>query len=390
MPFDFDTVLDRYNTNCVKYDSATKPGYPADILPLWVADMDFKAPQCVTDALRKVVEHGIYSYSITSDGYYEAVCNWFRNRFDWQVEKEWVVKTPGVVIGVAAGVRIMTQPGDAIIIMTPVYAPFYEVVRRNDRKLVESAMCYENGRYTIDFVDVEAKIRENEVKAMILCSPHNPVGRVWTLEELQELGRICYKYGVQVISDEIHCDFTMPGYPHTPFIKACPELAESAMVCTAPSKSFNLAGLEASNIFIPGEKLRQAYQRELNRIYSGGLNCMGIAGCQAAYEGGAQWLDACKAYIYENRDYVRKFLQENIPQVKLVESEGTYFAWLDFTELGMTEEELNNMIVFKAKLRLIDGGTFGKEAAMFQRMILACPRAIMEKAMNQLKAAICG
>lgn len=390
MHFDFDTVIDRYNTNCVKYDSAVKPGYPADILPLWVADMDFKVPQCVTDALRRAVDHGIYSYSVTPEGYYTAVCKWFRERFDWQVEREWIVKTPGVVLALSAGVRVMTQPGEAVMILTPVYAPFYNVVTLNDRKLVESSLRYENGKYTIDFADVEEKIRENDVKLFILCSPHNPIGRVWTLEELQTLGAICQKHGVRVVSDEIHCDFSWPEHPHTPFIKACPEFAETAMVCTAPSKTFNLAGLEASNIFVPGAQLRQAYRQELGRMFCGGLNCMGIVGCQAAYEGGAEWLDACKAYIRENLAYVRGFLKENLPQVKLVEPEGTYFAWLDFTELGLTEEKLNETIVFKAKLRFIEGSVFGESAALFQRVILACPRAILEKAMLQLKLAIDG
>ena len=388
MHFDFDTVIDRYNTNSIKYDAAVKPGYPADILPLWVADMDFKAPPCVMDALRKAVEHGIYSYSAPGEGYYAAVCGWFRERFDWKVEKEWVVTSPGVVLALAAGVRIMTQPGDAVIIQTPVYAPFYNVVHMNDRKLVESPLHYENGKYAIDFGDFEAKIRENAVKLFILCSPHNPIGRVWSVEELRRLGEICHKYGVKVISDEIHCDFTMPGHPHTPFIKACPEFAETAMVCTAPSKTFNLAGLEASNIFIPGEVLRQAYQQELNRICCGGLNCMAYVGCQAAYEGGAQWLEACKAYIRENLDYVRSFLRDNLPKVKLVEPEGTYFAWLDFTDLGLSEEKLNALIVFKAKLRLQEGGIFGESAALFQRMLLSCPRTILEKAMQQLKNAV--
>ena len=349
-----------------------------------------KAPPCVIDALRKAVDHGIFSYSVAGEGYYASVCGWFRDRFDWQVEKEWVVTSPGVVIALAAGVRAMTQPGDAVIILTPVYAPFYNVVRQNDRKLVESPLRYENGKYTIDFADFEKRIAEDQVKLFILCSPHNPIGRVWSMEELHKLGEICRKYGVKVISDEIHCDFTMPGHPHTPFVKACPDFLETAVVCTAPSKTFNLAGLEASNLFIPDQQLRQDYQQELSRICCGGLNCMGYVGCQAAYEGGAQWLEECKGYIRENLAYVRSFLKENLPQVKLVEPEGTYFAWLDFTELGMTEEKLNEMIVFKAKLRLIEGSVFGENAAQFQRVILACPRKILEKAMLQLKNSISG
>lgn len=389
MSFDFDSVINRYDSICVKYNSAREKGYPPDIIPMWVADMDFQSPPCVINALRKAVDHGIFGYSSPKEGYYSAICNWFRDRFDWQMEKEWIVQTGGVVFALSTAVRALTAPGDAAMILTPVYPPFYSVVQKNGRKLVESSLLLENEKYTIDFADVEQKIRANGVRMFILCSPHNPIGRVWTPEELQTLGAICKKYDVAVVSDEIHCDYTMPGHPHTPFIKACPEWAENTMVCTAPSKTFNLAGLEASNIFIPGEQMRKAYREELGRIFGGGLNCMGIIGCQAAYEGGAQWLDACKEYIRGNLAYVREFLRDNLPQVKLIEPEGTYFAWLDFTELGMTREQLDEMIVYKAKLWLDTGSMFGDAAAQFQRVVLGCPRSIVVRAMQQLRAAVC-
>lgn len=390
MHFDFDTVIDRHNTNSIKHDFAVEHGYSADVLPLWVADMDFKAPDCVLEALKKSVEHGIFGYSATKDDYFQAVAGWFHKHFDWQVEKEWMIQAPGVVFALSAAVRVATSPGDAVLVQPPVYYPFYSVIARNDRKVVESCLVYENGRYTIDFADVERKIAENAVKLFILCSPHNPVCRVWTVEELQKLGNICRRHGVKVISDEIHCDFTFPGHPHTPFVKACPDMAEDTVICTAPSKSFNLAGLQASNIFIPGEALRKAYKAEMDRISYDSLNCLGAVACQAAYEGGEAWLEACKAYMRDNLAYVRSFLAERLPQIKLVEPEGTYFAWLDCTGLGLSKEELDELIVNKTGLWLDTGSIFGQCAKLFQRVVLASPRVVLEKAMKQLEAAVKG
>lgn len=388
MQFDFDTVIDRRNTNSVKHDFAVEHGYSTDVLPLWVADMDFKAPDCVLEALKKSVEHGIFGYSATKDDYFQAIANWFHKHFDWQVEKEWMIQAPGVVFALSAAVRVATQPGDAVLVQPPVYYPFYSVIKNNDRKIVESCLLYENGRYTIDFADVESKITENDVKLFILCSPHNPVCRVWTVEELQKLGAICRRHGVKVISDEIHCDFTFPGHPHTPFVKACPDMAADTILCTAPSKSFNLAGLQASNIFIPGRALREAYQTEMDRISYESLNCLGAVACQAAYEGGEAWQEACKAYMRDNLAYVRSFLAEHLPQIRLVEPEGTYFAWLDCTGLGLSKEQLDELIIHKAGLWLDTGSIFGQCAQLFQRVVLASPRAILEKAMKQLEAAV--
>jgi cystathionine beta-lyase len=251
-------------------------------------------------------------------------------------------------------------------------------------------MIYQDGKYTIDFADFEEKILHNRVKAYILCSPHNPVCRVWTVEELQTLGSICKKHGVTVISDEIHCDFAFPEHPHTPFVKACPDMAENTVICTAPSKSFNLAGLQVSNIFVPGQALRQKLQEELTRVSYSTPNNLGAVACQAAYEEGAPWLDDCKAYMRENLAYVRSFLAERLPKIRLVEPEGTYFAWLDCTGLGMTKEELDNMIIHKAKLWLDSGAIFGECAAQFQRVVLACPRATVVEAMERLEKAING
>ena len=386
--FDFDKQIDRYNTNSAKFDLAVAKGYPADVLPMWVADMDFQTPECVRKALCEASEYGVFGYSFLGDGYVNAVQNWFAQRFDWQVERDWLITTPGVVFALSTAIRAVTNPSDAVLVQPPVYYPFYMVVERNGRKLVENPMLYENGRYTLDFADFEKKIVENDVKAFILCSPHNPTCRVWTKEELRQIGAICQKHNVIVISDEIHCDFAFPEHPHTPFVKACPEMMDRTIICTAPSKSFNLAGLQVSNIFVPDQMLREQMRAEMQKVFYDSPNNLGAIACQAAYEGGAQWLDACKAYMRENLEYVRSFLAERLPKIRLVEPEGTYFAWLDCTDLGMTPEELDDVIIHKAKLWLDSGAIFGQSAALFQRVVLACPKATVVEAMNRLEKAL--
>lgn len=385
---DFDQVMERRGTDCVKYDAAKANGYREDILPLWVADMDFRAPECVVEALHQAVDHGIFGYSIQSSRYFPAIKNWFFRNFSWTVEEKWLLQTPGVVFALSAAVRATTDPGDNILVMPPVYYPFYRVIEDNGRNIVRSELIYEDGRYTMDFTDIEEKIVNNKIRTLILCSPHNPVGRVWTVEELQALGDICKKHNVTVISDEIHCDFAFPGHPHTPFVKACPDMAHKTILCTAPSKTFNLAGLQVSNIFVPGEALRRRYQRELDVVAYHGVNRLGAVAATAAYEEGGVWLEECKAYIWENLSYLREFLAARLPQIKLVEPEGTYLAWLDCSGLGLSKEQLDDLIIERANLWLDTGSIFGESAEQFQRIVLACPRSIVEKAMEQLAAAV--
>ena len=384
----FDLVIDRRNTNSLKHDFAKENNLPEDVLPMWGADMDFKAAPCVIEALQKSVDHGIFGYSDTKDDYYDIVVSWFRDHFDFVPEREWLVKTPGVVYALAMAVRALTKEGEAVIIQPPVYYPFYNVINNNKRKLIESPLVYADGKYTIDFEDFENKIKDNDVKLFILCSPHNPVCRVWTKDELQKLGEICKKYGVYVVSDEIHCDFTWEGNPHTVFTQACPDMADRVIICTAPSKTFNVAGLQLSNIWIPGADIREKYQAEIAGSGYTVMNNLGIVACKAAYKGGYEWSLELKKYIKGNLDYIRDFLKENIPEIKLVEPEGTYFAWLDCSGLGMTADELDDLIINKAKLWLDAGKIFGEIANQFQRVVLACPREIIVKAMDQLKEAL--
>ena len=387
--YDFDKEISRCNTNSLKYDFAVERGRPADVLPLWVADMDFPAPQPVLDALHKAVDHGIFGYSEVKDEYYRAVSAWFKKYFGWETQSEWLVKTPGVVYALAIAVRALTEPRDGVMIQPPVYYPFYEVIRDNDRRIVENELLYLNRHYEIDFTDFETKIKENGVKLFLLCSPHNPVGRVWTKAELQKIGEICEKYGVIVVSDEIHCDLAFSEHPHTVFSDACPSLAERSVICTAPSKTFNLAGLQVSNIWIANSDIRRKFQKEIDRSGYSQLNALGLVAAQAAYESGEEWLTQCKSYMLGNLDLLRSFLQDRIPKIKLVEPEGTYFAWLDCSGLGLDRKELNDLIINKAKLWLDAGHVFGRNSAQFQRVVLACTRKTLEQALTQLDAA-CG
>jgi cystathionine beta-lyase len=386
--YNFDQVIDRRGTNSLKYDFAVERGKPADVLPLWVADMDFPAPTPVLEALQRRVAHGIFGYSDVKADYDEAVCGWFRRRFGWQAQPEWLVKTPGVVFALAMAVRALTQPGDGVLVQSPVYYPFYSVVRENDRRVVESPLVYREGRYTIDFADFEEKIVSENVKLFILCSPHNPVGRVWSWEELRQIGAICARHQVYVVSDEIHCDFAFPEHPHHVFLEANPELLERAVICTAPSKTFNLAGLQVSNIFIPGKAVRDGILREIDRCGYSQLNTLGLVACQAAYTEGEPWLEQCRSYLRGNLDFLRQFLQEKLPEIKLVEPEGTYFAWLDCSGLGLSRSELNHLVVEEAKLWLDAGHIFGRQGEQFQRVVLACPRATLTQALQQLEQAV--
>lgn len=388
MDIRFDKITDRRNTNSLKHDFAVENGLPESVMPMWVADMDFKAPECVLEALQNSVNHGIFGYSNLKDDYYEAVSGWFTRHFNWTPKKEWLVQTPGVVYALAMAVRALTEKGESVIIQPPVYYPFYNVIRNNQRNIIESPLVYTDGKYTIDFEDFESKIKENDVKLFILCSPHNPVCRVWTEEELKKLGAICHKYNVYVVADEIHCDFTYEGHPHHIFTETVPEMAHRTIICTAPSKTFNIAGLQCSNIWISDEALRQRYNEEIAASGYTVPNNTGVVACKAAYKGGDEWYKACWEYIQGNLAYVRDFVKENIPQIKLVEPEGTYFAWLDCSGLGLSAEALNDLIINKANLWLDAGDIFGQIAEQFQRIVLACPRETIVKAMENLKAAV--
>lgn len=385
----FDEVINRKNTNSEKYDFTAEWGKPEDILPLWVADMDFRTPDEVLEALHNAVSHGIFGYTEVKDDYYNSVARWFTKHFNWTPKQEWLVKTPGIVFAIHLAIRALTEENDAILIQPPVYYPFAGSIKGNRRRLVENALIYRDGHYEIDFEDMEQKIIDYHVKMFILCSPHNPVGRVWTHAELLRMAQLCLKYNVLVVSDEIHCDFTYKGYQHTIFASISPEIEEKCIICTAPSKTFNLAGLQTSNIFIPNQEIRDKFV-QVKKFETGSMeiNTLGLVACQAAYDKGEAWLVELKEYLTENLDYVRHFLRTRIPQITLVEPEGTYLLWLDCSGLLLSGECLEDLIVNKAKLWLDPGTMFGELSGQFERINMTCPRSVLQQAMEQLEAAI--
>jgi cysteine-S-conjugate beta-lyase len=384
----FDEIICRKNTDSLKYDFAAKQGKPEDILPLWVADMDFRAPDCVLEALAEKSRHGIFGYSESSYDYYDVLRDWFLERFDWEIRQSWLIKTPGVVFAVCAAIRALTKKGESVLIQQPVYYPFAESIVQNERKLVVNQLVYSQNQYHIDFEDFEKKVIDNSVKLFILCSPHNPVGRVWTIGELTKIGDICLKHHVIVVSDEIHADFIYPGYKHTVFANIKPEFAGISVICTAPTKTFNLAGLQISNIFISDEKIRHALRSEIDKAGYCQANIMGLVACKAAYQNGRGWLEELKAYLNDNLCFLRNFLKERLSAVKLVEPEGTYLIWLDFKALRLDDNALEDLIVTKANLWLDGGLMFGSGGEGFQRINIACPRNLLEQALTQLEKAI--
>lgn len=388
MKYDFDTVTQRRGTNCLKYDFAAERGKPEDVLPLWVADMDFPTAPEILERLEQAVRHGIFGYSEGKDDYFEAVAGWYQTHFGWEVKRSWLVKTPGVVFAIAAAIRAFTEEGDAVLLQQPVYYPFSEVVRDNGRILVNSPLKLAEGRYEIDFADFERKIIENKVKLFLLCSPHNPVGRVWEEWELRKIGDICLEHGVLVVSDEIHSDFVWPGHRHRVFASLSPEYADITVTCTAPSKTFNLAGLQVSNIFISNHALKLRFKKAVAQVGYSQVNLMGLVACQAAYEKGEAWLSELKAYLEGNLAFVREYLKAELPEIRLIEPEGTYLIWLDFRGLGLTEEEREDLIVNRARLWLDSGAMFGADGEGFERINIACPRKTLEKALLQLCQAV--
>ncbi|WP_313185934.1 MalY/PatB family protein [Lacrimispora sp.] len=384
----FDEVINRKNTNSLKYDFAVRRGKPENLLPLWVADMDFKVSEKILAALHERVDHGIFGYSEVQDEYFEAIRDWMEKKYHWNVESRWLIKTPGVVFALAMAVQAFTDPGDGVMIQQPVYYPFSEVIEDNDRVVVDNTLYLgEDGKYHMDLEDFERKAEEFHVKLFLLCSPHNPVGRVWSREELEKLGEICIRRNILVVSDEIHQDFVLEG-EHLVFANLSEELKNRTITCTSPSKTFNLAGLQISNIFIADQKLRRRFRRQVAAAGYSQLNTLGLTACEAAYRNGEEWHDQLIKYLKANISYVREFLKEKIPKVKLIEPEGTYLVWLDFRELGLTEKEREDLIIKKAGLWLDSGAMFGPVGEGFERINIACPRSILEQALGNLEQAI--
>ncbi len=382
---DFDTIIDRKNTDCLKYDFAKRRGMPEDVLPLWVADMDFKTSSYVEDALAERARHGIFGYSESQTPYFEIVRDWMKRHHDWEVKEPWLIKTPGVVFALAMAVKAYTEPGDGVLIQSPVYYPFSEVIEDNGRRIVSNTLVLgEDHKYHIDIEDFERQIKENQIKLFFLCNPHNPVGRVWTTEELTRLGDICLKYQVTVVSDEIHSDFIFRGR-HQVFADLKREYADITVTCTAPSKTFNLAGLLLSNIFISNRELRHKFRQQVNAAGISQLSPFGLVACETAYTQGEEWYQAMLVYVAENIAFTKEYVEKHLPGVEMVEHEGTYLVWLDFRKTGLSVEELEDLIVNRAKLWLDSGKIFGKSGEGFQRINVACPRQILEEALHRIR-----
>lgn len=385
---DFDRYIERRGTGCIKYDGTEQYGRPQDALPLWVADMDFETSSYVLDAMRKRLDHGIFGYTEEIPGYFESVRDWMRRHHDFAVEKSWLVKTPGVVFALATAIRAYTEPGDAVLIQQPVYYPFEGVIRDNGRKMVSNTLYLgEDNRYHMDYEDLERKLEEHRVRLMILCSPHNPVGRVWSEEELIRLGDLCLRHQTIVISDEIHSDFAFQGKHHV-FATLKEAYADCSVICTSPSKTFNLAGLNLSNIFIPNETLRQRFCSCMNAAGVSELNIMGQVACEAAYRQGEEWYQAMMRYVADNIAFIGAYVEEKLPGVRLMTHEGTYLVWLDCRGLGLSDAALEHKIVHEAKLWLDDGRMFGEGGAGFQRVNAACPRKLLQEAFERIRAVL--
>lgn len=385
---DFDTVVDRRNTYSLKYDFAEERNKPKDVLPLWVADMDFLISSYIQDAIKKQTEHGIFGYSDVKEEYFEALKRWMKTHHNWDIEEEWLVKTPGVVYALAMAVKAFTKENESVLIQQPVYYPFGSAITDNHRKLVVSDLILdEDGRYQIDFEDFEEKIVKEDVKLFFLCNPHNPVGRVWTKEELIRLGDICLKHNVLVVSDEIHADFAFKR-EHQVFVNLKEEYKDISIVATAPSKTFNIAGLQVSNILIPNPLLRKEIEKQISASGYSQLNVLGLVATLAAYQHGQEWYDAMYRYVKDNIAFTKQFVEERLSGVKVVETEGTYLVWLNFRGLHLSEKELEDLIVNKAKLWLDRGSMFGKSGEGFERINVACPRKTLVEALNRIENAV--
>jgi cysteine-S-conjugate beta-lyase len=385
--YNFDEIVDRRGTDCEKYDQLQKFFGNGNAIPLWVADSDFRVPDFITAAIRYRADHEIYAYSYRPEGYYNSIIKWQQQRHDWHIEREMILPTQGVVATLSAIIMAFTQAGDKVIIQPPVYTPFFTCVKDCGRTIVENPLINSDGRYTFDFEDLERKI-DKDTRLLILCNPHNPVGRVWTKEELSQLGDICLKNNVLIISDEIHSDLIFDGYKHVPLPTISDELANNCIVCMAPSKTFNIAGLATSYVIIPDRKIRQQYDHFLHKLHLKSGNLFGNVALEAAYKYGMDWVRQQNEYLEANRNYLLGFISSKMPKLKMTFTEATYLAWIDFREYGMDESSLNRLLIDKAEVAMNKGSIYGKEGDGFFRLNFACPRQVLEEAMTRIETVL--
>lgn len=395
MKYNFDRTYDRKKTDCYKWDLAPYIFGHEDVIPMWVADMDFPTAQPVVDALKKRAEHPFYGYTHPGPTVKDAVVDRLKRKFNWEIEPEWVVFTPGVVPALHSAIRSLSHPGDGVILQEPAYHPFFPAITGSGCQIVKNNLKLVDGRYYQDFEDLESRflpqtgrlLRPPRIKTILFCNPHNPVGRLWNVDEITMVGEIALDKGIPVISDEIHCELLFKGHKHTPFATISEEFEQNSITCMAPTKTFNVPGLAISSIIIPNKKLRDGFNEVASGIVSE-PNLFGFAALEASYRYGDEWLDQVLDYLQGNLDLLVSYTQENIPGVKVIEPQGTYLIWIDFRGLGMDPVELGQFMRDKAKVALEDGFIFGEAGNGFMRMNIACPRPIMGEALRRIESAV--
>lgn len=385
--YNFDHVIERRGTACQKWDNLGKVFGDPDILALWKADMDFKAPSEVIERLKKRLDHGIFGYPNRPDDFYDAIISWMSRRHGWDIKKEWICHSPGVTPSLVFSMLAMTRPGDRVVIQSPIYAPFYHIIEENGRRITDNPLVLDNGRFFMNLDDLKAKLN-SRVKMLFLCNPHNPSGRVWQKRELEEIAEICLKNNITIVSDDVHSDIVYEGNKHIPIASISRDIEERTITSFSPSKTFNLAGFRSAVVVIPNKDLRDRYNDLISGMHLAGVTVFGAEAIAAAYSTGEEWLEELIEYLSGNLRFVEEFLRENIPAIKLIKPEGTYVPLIDFRELGLSSEELQKFLVHKAGVGMNNGAEFGKVTEGFARMTIAAPRSTITEGLNRIKTAI--
>lgn len=387
MKYNFDKLIDRKGTDSKKWNNLTEDYGSEDLLPMWVADMDFQSPPEVIDALKERVEHGIFGYPYIGDDVYDSIIKWSKKRYDWDIKKEWIIFTPGVVVGLNIAIKEIGEKGDKVVVQTPVYPPFFRILENNDRELNANPIKFDGENFVMDFEALEENI-DDKTKAMMLCNPHNPVGRAWSKDELTRLGDICIKNDMKIISDEIHCDLTLKGTKHIPIASISPELADRTITLMSPGKSFNVAGLFTSIAIIPNKELREKLNHSLEQMEIGKVATFGAVGLEAAYSKGENWINEALIYIEDNMDFAIEYINKNIPEIKVGKPDATFLLWLDFREFRKTADEINEALLKIGKIVLNDGRPYGEGGEGYFRLNVGCPRVTLEEGLERIKKAI--
>jgi cysteine-S-conjugate beta-lyase len=379
----WNDCIERTNTHSVKWSFPEE-----DVIPMCIADMDFQVSPAIVEALNQKAQHGIYGYTTFSDRYFESIVSWWKKRFEMDIDKDWICFSPGIIPGINVLLSVLTEPGDGVIIQDPVYYPFYSTIENHGCSVIRNTLLYEEGFYKIDFDDLEKKASQPNTKILILCSPHNPVGRVWSQEELKRIGEIAKRNDLWIISDEMHGDLVYKGHGHMPLYKADASLSQNSILCAAPSKTFNIAGLQTSILLIPNKELREKYNAKLTGFGLMRPNVFGIEGTIAAYEEGEPWLNELLMVLEENKKVVTNYLEQHLPELKAIQPQATHLIWIDCSELGMSGEELCTFFLEKARVKFDEGFKFGECGRSFVRMNIACPKERIDMALRRMNHAV--